>query len=295
MKEAEKFIQYITSEKRFSEHTIRAYSTDLNAFLQFASQNQAVLSAKELTFKQLRAWVLNLMQSGQNPRSVRRKISTIKAWYKYMLKNNLVETNPAEKLIVPKMSVKLPGFIAEDELKLLIEENLPDDTFFNLRDKLIIELLYTTGMRRAELCSLKHSDIDFENKSVKVLGKRNKQRIIPLTSKVTEHIKSYLEQKQHIPEAAAHTVLLVTNKYSPAYPELIYLTVKKLLTRVSTLNKKSPHVLRHSFATHMLNRGADLNTVKELLGHQNLNATQIYTHTTFDKLKNVYKLAHPRA
>jgi integrase/recombinase XerC len=251
---------------------------------------------KRVDTKLVRNWIVSLMERGYTPRSVNRKVSTIKAYFRFLMKNaetSGVETNPAINLPLPKIRKKLPGFVEENNLHHLLDDGFFSDDFRGVRDKLIITLLYGTGIRLAELLKLKESSFDMKGYLIKVLGKRQKERIIPYPRSINPLLQQYLEIRNrevgYTPDA-----LLVTEKGEPVYEKLIYRVVKRSLEMVTSLEKKSPHVLRHSYATHLLNKGADLNAVKELLGHSSLSATQIYTHTTFEKLHDIYKQAHPR-
>jgi integrase/recombinase XerC len=243
--------------------------------------------------KLVRSWVVVLMEQQLTPRSVNRKVTTVKAFFKYLMKEHLVENNPAINLPLPKIRKKLPTFVDENSLNRLLDDGFFLDDFKGIRDKLIISLLYGTGIRLAELMTLKDVDINFNEFLIKVLGKRQKERVIPYPRSLNGLFLQYIDARNteigFKPER-----LLVTEKGKPVYEKLIYRVVKSNLEKVTSLEKKSPHVLRHSYATHLLNKGADLNAVKELLGHSNLAATQVYTHTTFEKLHDIYKQAHPR-
>lgn len=287
----ELFIKYLTYEKRFSLHTVSAYKNDLKQFFEFCeiSSNESQIISNH---KIIRSWIVKLMEEKYSPRSVNRKISTLKTYYKFLLREGKIQSNPLDKIITPKTYKKLPVFASEENMDLFLNENFFEDNFSGTRDRLVIELLYNTGVRLSELVHLKKKDINFNRKHIKVLGKRNKERIIPVNTNIIELIKLY---NSHNEVNNSLEFLLQTNKGEQVYDKLIYRTVNKHLERVSTITKKSPHVLRHTFATHLLNNGADLNAIKELLGHANLAATQVYTHNTFEKLNNIYKQAHPRA
>jgi len=239
-----------------------------------------------------------------SPRSVNRKLTTLKTFYRYLLKEGKVSVNPMRKIISPKTSKKLPTFIEREKMEKLFETINFGEGFHALRDRLILELLYDTGMRLSELINLKETDIDYHRSTFKVLGKRNKERLIPFSDKLREILKFYLQErstylaeaeKQETSQEEDKTSVIVTNAGNKAYPQFIYYTVTKYLSQVTTLQKTSPHVLRHTFATHLLNNGAELNAVKELLGHASLAATQVYTHNTIENLKKIYKQAHPKA
>ena len=285
-----KFITYLSSEKRFSEHTIKSYTADLKQFTSFlSSEFQIIDEINEISFQIIRTWIASLLEKGLSPRSVNRKISTLKTYFKFLIREGKLIENPMMKVVAPKSKKRLPIFIEEDQIASLLNEVQFEEGFIGQRNKLIIELFYVTGIRLSELINIKISDVDFNNQSIKVLGKRNKERIIPLSSTTINSLNNFIEnnQKNHF---------LFTNLDGmKLYTKLVYRLVNKYIAEISSVNKKSPHILRHTFATHMLNNGADINAIKELLGHANLSATQVYTHNTIEKLKTVYKQAHPRA
>ena len=285
-----KFITYLSSEKRFSEHTIKSYTTDLKQFTSFlSSEFQIIDEINEISFQIIRTWIASLLEKGINPRSVNRKISTLKTYFKFLIREGELIENPMIKVVAPKSKKRLPIFIEEDQIKSLLNEVQFESGFIGQRNKLIIELFYVTGIRLSELINIKISDVDFSNQSIKVLGKRKKERIIPLSSSMINSLDNFIKNnhKNHF---------LFTNLDGvKLYTKLVYRVVNKYIAKISSVNKKSPHILRHTFATHMLNNGADINAIKELLGHANLSATQVYTHNTIEKLKTVYKQAHPRA
>jgi len=287
------FLKYLLFEKRYSNHTVVAYQTDLDQFNQYMGELIGDFQFKDITRQQIRSWVVALMSEGVSPRSVNRKLATLKSFYKYLLREQIVESNPALLVTVPKVRKKLPTFVQEEQLNQLLDLGMFQSDFEGLRDKTIISILYGTGIRLSELKGLHLMNIDLQGYTIKVLGKRNKERIVPFPKEVSGIIQEYLEIRKEIGSNSGF--LLLTSKGEQVYDKLIYRVVNKYLALVTTVAKKSPHVLRHSFATHLLNHGADLNAVKELLGHANLSATQVYTHTTFEKLKEIYKQAHPRA
>lgn len=287
------FLQYIRFEKRFSANTVLAYENDLKQFFEFQKKLYEVESPGDISQSMVRSWMVSLMEKGVGARSVNRKITSLKTFYKFLLRRGDVKTNPLLKVISPKISKRLPVFVEESKMQLLFTEVNFGDGFDAIRDRLILELLYATGMRRAELIGLTDDSIDLYQCQVKVLGKRNKERIIPFTSKLKDLIEGYLKARKEIAPFPAS--FFVSSKGISMYPKMVYRIVTERLSAVTTLEKKSPHILRHTFATHMLNHGADINSVKELLGHANLSATQVYTHNTIEKLKEVYKQAHPRA
>lgn len=286
----QKFISYLSSERRLSQNTIISYSNDLDQFHFFLNENFNITSQiSEVSFHIVRSWVANLFENGVQPRSINRKISTLKSFFKYLEREELIDANPMLKVVGPKASKNLPLFVKENEIKLLLEEVTFDEGFIGKRDKLIIEIFYLTGMRLTELINIKLTDLDFHNKSIKVIGKRNKERIIPLSDSILTSIQSFIY------EFDLKEFLITNSKGNKVYSKLVYRVVRKYLSKITSINKKSPHILRHTFATHMLNNGADINAIKDLLGHSNLNATQVYTHNTVEKLKSIYKQAHPRA
>lgn len=290
----EAFTNYLRFEKRLSPHSVLAYANDLEQFYQYLKGAYSLDDIKEVNHSIIRSWIVSLMENKISARSVNRKISTLKSYYKYLLREKVLEINPMHKIQSPKNPKRLPVFVEESKMNALIEDVDFKDDFEGRRNLLIIELLYSTGMRRIELVNLKETDINFRSKTVKVLGKRNKERLIPLSDGVIELINEYLEQKNKTIQAK-DGYLFLTEKGNHIYPGAVYRIVKGSLEKVTTLAKKSPHVLRHTFATHLLNNGANLNAIKELLGHANLAATQIYTHNTIEKLKSVYSKAHPKA
>lgn len=290
----EKFIEYIKFEKRYSIHTFKSYLNDLTQYLDFLQEKYPEINPEKADHNIIRSWVVELHNNDISNRSINRKLSTLKSFYKYLLKNQLVEENPMQKIRSPKNAKRTPVFVEEDALLVLFDQVGFDDGFEGLRDKVVLELLYCTGMRVSELISIKDNDIDLSNQVVRVIGKRNKQRIIPISKRLTGLISEYLGLKKN-QKSFSCVSLILTNKGNPSYHKMIYRLVQNYLAKVTTVSKKSPHVLRHTFATHMLNRGADLNAIKEILGHSNLSATEVYTHNTIDKLKTIYKQAHPRA
>ena len=285
-----KFITYLTSEKRFSEHTIKSYTTDLKQFTSFlSSEFQIIDEINEISFQIIRTWIASLLEKGITPRSVNRKISTLKTYFKFLIREGELIENPMMKVVAPKSKKRLPIFIEEDQIASLLNEVQFEKGFIGQRNKLIIELFYVTGIRLSELINIKISDVDFNNQSIKVLGKRNKERIIPLSSNVINNLNLFIKSNKQ------NKYLFTNLEGNKLYNKLVYRLVNKYSGEISSVNKKSPHILRHTFATHMLNNGADINAIKELLGHANLSATQVYTHNTIEKLKTVYKQAHPRA
>jgi integrase/recombinase XerC len=293
---AENFIQYLRFEKRYAEHTVQAYQADIAQFTSFIKD----LGIEQLFFiktPQVRLWVVSLVENGCNPATIRRKLSALNTYYKFAIRKGLTEQNPAKGISLPKLPSRLPKYIEEHQLDLLMASSSAfSDDFKGHRDRMIIEILYATGIRRQELLNLSWSDVNEASMTMKVLGKGNKERIIPISQILLKQLHEYksLCNKTFYGHALPDKIIL-SNKGTAAYPELVYKTVKKHLSLCSTQEKKSPHVLRHSFATHMSNHGAPLNDIKELLGHASLASTQVYTHNTIEQLKEVYKIAHPKA
>ncbi len=288
------FLKFLQYEKRFSQHTVKSYSIDLNQFYLYFNLDTDQELIQKINHHDIREWIYSLSENNISSKSINRKLSSIKKFYKFLLREEILEINPFNKIISPKKEKKLHQFVQEEQIsKLINESDIFEQSKNKLTDKLIIDLLYGTGMRLSELINLKLDSIFLNENKILVLGKRNKERFVPLHKELKGSLSQYIEYRQNI--NAEHNFLLITVKGNKLYPKYVYRIVKKYLSLYTTINKKSPHVLRHSFATHILNNGAELNAVKELLGHANLSATQIYTHNTFEKLKNIYKQAHPRA
>jgi integrase/recombinase XerC len=287
------FLQYLKVEKRYSEHTLLAYSKDLEQFGGYLNNTYGISSINLAKPPQIRSWLVSLMEAGLKTRSVNRKLSSLKTFFLYLNKNQIQKDNPLHKVNSPKNSKRLPSFIIQDQMETLHDE-MPENSFSSIRAKAIIELLYGTGIRLSELINLNILDINLIAGTIKVLGKRNKERIIPVTDHLVKIMERYLQERMQI-KGIDHNFVLITDKGKKIYPKLVYRIVNKDLSRITSADKKSPHVLRHTFATHMLNNGAGLNEIKEILGHSSLSATQVYTHNTIEKLKNVYNQAHPRA
>jgi integrase/recombinase XerC len=288
------FLQYIQYEKRYSLHTVNAYRKDLEQFQLYLQQQYSITDFTKADFQLIRSWLVHLKQNNAEAVTINRKITTLRSFYKYLLREKLITQSPLLKIASVKKPKRLAVFVEEEKMRNLAENVDFGTDFTAVRDELILELFYATGMRLSELINIKNTDIDFYNNVVKVLGKRNKERMIPLLPELAARMKDFinLKQKQGF-EACVY--FFVTDKGTKTYQKLVYRIVKKYLSEVSTLDKRSPHVLRHTFATHMLNKGADINSIKEILGHANLSATQVYTHNTIEKLMDVHKLAHPKA
>lgn len=287
------FVRYLAHEKRYSQHTVRSYKSDLDQFVAFG--NNSIKDFNPLTCDHfgIRKWIVFLMDEGISSRSVNRKITTLKSFYKFLYREQIINDIPTQKVVLPKMSKKLPEFVSQEVMNKLFDQFEFPNSFEGSRDRLILLLFYDTGIRLSELVNLTLSNIDFYYNQIKVLGKRNKERLIPFNNELRIELTQFIDLRKGI--GCEHDYLFTTVDGNPAYTKLVYRIVNKYLASVTTLDKKSPHVLRHTFATQMLNNGADINAIKELLGHSNLSATQIYTHTSFDKLKVIYKQAHPRA
>lgn len=291
----QKFLEYLEFEKRYSNNTIKSYKTDLNQFNIFLKAIYDELEWGSVTHIHIRSWMVDLVGKKQTPKSINRKVSTLRSFFNFLRKQKIVTSNPTVKIITPKIPKRLPSFILENQMEKLFD-TVPVNDFSDIRNKLIIELMYSTGMRRSELITLTDTDIDISNRMVKVLGKGNKERYIPIADKMIQKIKSWIViRDEHFIEKTTDDFLFLTLKGKKLYPKALYNIVKTYLSTVTTAEKKSPHVLRHSFATHLMNQGADLNAVKELLGHTSLAATQVYTHNSIEKLKEVYKKAHPKS
>ena len=285
----EKFLDYLKFEKRYSDHTIVSYNTDLSQFQTFLLIEFNVNILNEIHHQLIRLWISSLLESGISARSVNRKITTLKSYFKYLVQQDVLEENPMRKIVSPKNSKKLPVFVEKSKMDMLLNEIKFPEGFKGDRDKLIIDVFYMTGVRLSELINIKVSDIDFVNNQLKVLGKRNKERLIPITNTLLNRIKIFSKKN------SINKFLFTNFEGISLSSKQVYNLVNKYIGMVTSLDKKSPHILRHTFATHMLNNGADINAIKEILGHSNLSATQIYTHNTIDRLKSIYKQAHPRA
>jgi integrase/recombinase XerC len=287
------FLEYLKFERNYSDHTITAYKNDINSFFEFCLNEFDIESLAQVNYGQIRSWIVLLVDAGISNNSINRKISSLKSFYKFLQKTEQVKVSPLVKHKALKVSKKVQVPFTVKEVNEVINALGVDDDFTSLRNKLIVELFYSTGMRRAELIGLRLNSVNIETQSLKVLGKRNKERLIPLIPSVVDTIRNYLIKRQEL--VFETDFLLVTEKGNKIYETLVYRVINNYFSKVSTKVKKSPHILRHSFATHLLNQGADLNSVKELLGHSSLASTQVYTHNSLDKIKEVYNQAHPRS
>jgi integrase/recombinase XerC len=291
----QQFLDYCRFQKRYSQHTIIAYENDLTTFSAYLTKEYDApkIDAIKTTF--VRSWLADLKAGEITSKSINRKISALRSFFKYLLKNEVVKVNPVTAIISPKMPKRLPQFVEEKDTANLLRNAVFSEGLKGLTEKMVLEILYNTGMRKAELINLKEHQIDMSNSAVKVFGKGGKERIIPVSKQLIADMKFYIAEKRKLLGRDEANFLLLTEKGKPLDPKQVYNIARKYLTDVTTIDKKSPHILRHSFATHLMNNGADLNAVKELLGHSSLAATQVYTHNTIEKLKDVYKRAHPKA
>jgi integrase/recombinase XerC len=289
----EKFLAYLQLEKNYSPHTLEAYRNDLeiiSAFLESGFESDLQNASHQF----LRSWMVEALDSGISAATIKRRVSALKSFYKWRKKTYGVSADPTVKLVLPKMAKRLPVFVEESALNKDDHSAYFDDSHDGIRDRVIIDLFYNTGIRSAELVGLKIDRIDFEQGAIKVLGKRNKERIVPVGKPMIAALKSYLQIRYDLPQIHDSDYFFLTQKGKKLYPKLVYRIVNDYLSKVSSISKKSPHVLRHTFATHMLNKGADINAIKELLGHSSLAATQVYTHSSVEQLIKVYRSSHPK-
>ncbi|MBO9702307.1 MAG: tyrosine-type recombinase/integrase [Sporocytophaga sp.] len=290
----ESYLNYIRYEKRYSNHTFISYQNDLNQFTAFSKDSYGLSCPSEASYQMIRAWIVTLAENEITPKSINRKIACLRSFYKYLLKQNAIQKDPTLRLKAPKINKQLPHFVEENDILKLLDQFKFSEDFYGLRDKLILELLYGTGIRLSELISIKEEHINKFERIIKIKGKGNKERIIPLNENLMNLINIYRKEREKVFERP-NEYLIITDKGDQSYPMFIYRTVKNYLDIIPTLEKRSPHVLRHTFATHLLNKGADLNAIKDLLGHSSLAATQVYTHNSLDKLKAIFEQAHPKA
>ena len=289
------FLSYLTFQKRYSHHTIISYQNDLSAFFDFISSEYGSPDIVAITSSMVRSWLASLKQGKIASKTINRKISTLKSFFKYQLKKETIEVDPMTPILSLKISRRLPSFVEQKDIKTLFSYVEFPDTWEGKTDRLLLMIFYQTGIRLSELISIKDSHVDKSNSTIKVLGKGNKERLIPVSNQLLQLIDAYISEKKSSIENQSSPFLLVRKKGEKLYPKYVYNTVKKYLGNVSTNERKSPHVLRHTFATHLTNNGADINAVKELLGHSSLASTQVYTHNSIEKLKEVHKLAHPKS
>ena len=303
------FLDYLSLERAYSPHTVMSYENDLKAFEAYLGQTENLLSLKDADADLVRGWAMSLMTAGMKATSVNRKLSSLRTYYKFLLKKGVISVSPMQNVHGPKRAKPLPQFVREGDMERMLCATAQGDTWQEVREHVILQLFYETGIRLSELVGLNDGDVDFGRRAIKVTGKRNKQRIIPIGDGLAESLKRYMENLSEMrthgqrgPQdpsieggAGGGAPLFVTDKGQRVYPAWVYRLVRKNLSQVVTLKKRSPHVLRHTFATAMLNNAAELEAVKELMGHESVSTTQIYTHTTFEELKKAYKQAHPRA
>jgi integrase/recombinase XerC len=287
------FIDYLKFEKRYSRHTVRAYADDLEQFRLFRNEMPGEGEFSQVSPPVIRSWLAGLKENKLSSKSINRKISSLKSFFKFMVRTGGLEKTPMSSIISPKSGRKLPVYVEEKDMETLTRHLEFPDSWQGKTDRLLIQLFYQTGMRLTELIYLKNGQLDLARAQIKVHGKGNKERILPVSEALVKEIRLYIREKDETGRNG-EDALFVTGKGKKLYPAYAYLAVKKYLSLVTTLDKKSPHVLRHSFATHLMNHGADLNSVKELLGHSSLAATQLYTHNSIEKLREVHKKNHPR-
>lgn len=292
-----RFLSHLQFERRYSPHTLLAYESDISRFASYLSAQYEMTDFTGVTHSHVRSWIVSLMESGMSSRSVNRKITSLKSFFRFMLREKMAFTNPMARIQAPKVGKRLPAFIDESKMATLFDSIIFEEGFPGVRDRTILDVFYGTGIRLSELVNLRLADFDPHNQSIKVLGKRNKERIVPISGLLLESMRSYIDAREIF--LAANNMqsesIFIDNRCNKIYPKFVYRMVRRYLGMITTAEGRHPHVLRHTFATHMLNHGADINAVKELLGHANLSATQVYTHNTVEKLKNVYRQAHPKA
>lgn len=288
------YVNYLSLEKKYSSHTVTAYTKDLTVFAEFCLSTYDSELIQDCNYSQIRSWIVQLLEEGVGNRTVNRKVASLKSYYKFLLKTEQIKASPLLKHKALKIAKKVQIPFSVKEMESVLSNSVFDDTFEGMRNRLMIELFYATGMRKAELIGLKVSDVDLNSNTVKVLGKRNKERIVPLVKSLKNNLRDYLRVREGVLSGDNNQSLFLTNKGAKIYNSLVYRIINLYFSEASSKLKKSPHVLRHTFATHLLNEGADLNAVKELLGHTSLAATQVYVHNSMAKLKEVYQNSHPR-
>jgi integrase/recombinase XerC len=289
------FLKYLQSEKRTSSNTVLSYQTDLLQFGKYLQSTYDINDSAFADYSMIRSWIVTLSEEGLSPVSINRKIACLRSFFKYLMRQEIIAKDPMQKIRVLKTSKKLPSFVKETEMETMLNAVGDEVTFAGLRTKLILELFYGTGIRLSELINLREANVNLSNQTIKVLGKRNKERIVPFGNLLVGLIEQYRDARNREVTKQDHGLLLVTDKGDPCYPVFVYRLVKGHLKEFTNSEKTSPHVLRHTYATHLLNKGAEINAVKDLLGHTSLAATQVYTHNSMEKLKKVFKQAHPKA
>ncbi len=289
------FLTYLSTEKRYSKHTTVSYRTDLTALSYYLLTTYELANPEQANYPMLRSWIVSLSDQDMLPKSINRKIACLRSYYHFLQKKEIISKDPTLKIKALKVKKSLPVFVEEDNMINLLDRVEFEDSFEGIRNKVVLELLYGTGIRLSELIGLQNNDINFFQKTIKVLGKGNKERIIPIHDKFIELAKQYNQKKKSESFSNNTDFFIVTNNGEQVYPMFIYRLVRHYLDQVTTVDKRSPHVLRHTFATHLLNKGADLNAIKDLLGHTSLAATQVYTHNSIDKLKSIFEQAHPKS
>lgn len=287
------FIEYLRLEKKYSKHTLIAYENDLRSFEEFLKLQFEVSEIKDAKSIMVRSWMASLSELKIESRSINRKLSSLKSFYKFAMREKWIDKSPLEKIISPKVKKRLPVYLETRNTDLIPQLFEGKTDFKSIRDQMVVELLYGTGIRLSEALGLEEEDINFNKNQIKVLGKRNKERIIPIPDELARILGTYIEKKREL--GISEKKIIITEKGEPGYPKLVYNIIKTNLSYISTLEKRSPHVLRHTYATQLLNNGADLNAIKELLGHANLQATQVYTHNSIDRLKEIHQRAHPKS
>lgn len=289
------FLDYLQFEKRYSQHTVRSYQDDLTQFFDYLNSNFGQTAVGEINSSMVRTWMASLKDGKLTSKTINRKASSLKSFFKYQLKLGNIESTPMTNVSAPKIGKRLPSFVMEEDMNVLLKEIAFPDDWDGRTTQLLIAVFYATGIRLSELVNLKEQSVNRSSTSIKVLGKGNKERIIPVNKQLIESLVEYQKEKRRLFEDFDSDYLFVTPKGKKLYAKYVYLRVKSYLSQVTTLQKKSPHILRHTFATHLTNHGADLNAIKELLGHSSLASTQVYTHNSIEKLKEAYKKAHPKA
>lgn len=291
----QEFLNYLTFQKRYSPHTIISYQNDLSAFFDFIIVQYNYTSLAEISPSIVRSWLASIKENKASSKTINRKISTLKSFFKYQLRNDKIKNSPMVAISSVKVSKRLPSFVEQKDMEFLLSDIEFPDTWEGKTNRLLLQVFYNTGVRLSELINLKESQVDKSNGAIKVLGKGNKERILPVSNQLLIEIDKYIFNKKEIFTSYQPDVLFLNEKGKPLYPKYVYRVVKKYLGSVSTIERKSPHILRHSFATHLTNNGADINAIKELLGHSSLASTQVYTHNSIEKLREVYKQSHPKS